>query len=1484
MKKTCVTVALLSLVLFAANSAFAQTGASQFSGRVQDPTKALIPGVTLTLTNTGTGVTATQLSNETGAYTFPGVSPGTYRLTAQFPGFKQSLVNDLEVGSNVQVRYDFTVEVGAVTTELQVSGLEIGRVLTEGATVGVVLPTDQLRALPMVSGNVLELLAVLPGYLESPFNPAFGAVGGLGLNTVNATIDGLSTNSPRNFAELFGKATLTTTIINPDLVSEIRLILAPVDAELGHGNSQVQIHTRSGTNTYRGSIVWNVQNSAFSANTWDNNNNIANGRWAPTPLPWTNRHQITASYGGPIVKNKTFFFALYDHQSVRNRDLVTSSVLTDTARQGIFRYWSGWNSGNALVNVPQPPFIQFNPTWPGVDFDGNPRRPDKNTDGSNYTGGLYCFSVFGNVKVDGSPFTQADCQGGTAVLRGSAWDTRRTTVDPTGYIRKVIDLMPRANFFASGGDGLNFASNRYVRGRKGSDSANAAVGVVNSLIDQGNRKQLNLKIDENITDRHRVSVGWQYQMEDSADNIAAWESGLSGTIKRRPQILTVNSTSTLSPSLLNEARFGMNRGMEQSAPAWNHPTNEKIREAATNLLPTGGTAPNGYVYRVRFEPVFSGYLGSIGGATDSWSVSPFWNFADTVSWSHGKHFFRFGGETRLTRTKWYTSGAWPTAFNGLVGTAPDYLTNPTVYSNELPGSGTLLNTRNNMAGLIYFLNGSISSVTHPYWIDGGSDIANGVWEDTSTQGNLYRSTYSTEWSFFLKDDFKLTRNFTLNVGLRYDYFGSPYLGNGFTSATKDGGAGVYGVGRPRNGDLLSNWLTPGNLYLSGYGSNLALNGLAPLTCSNTAAIQPNLPAYAKPNCDPALMSTLEFVGPKTSNPDKTLVPNEGAFGPAIGFAWHLPWFGEGMTSLRGGWQRTRGTAGAKAVFGFDGADATTGTLASHLNDANIVAITATRALNLTDLSILVPSAPARVTPGSPLILPIAGRTRNLVGYDPDFVNQYTNNFTLSVTRTLTRNLSLDTRYVGTFGRMLLGLINLNTLNVFHNKELFDALERTRAGQDDPLFDQLLQGLNLNSTGTGPTSGPALGYAAIGTTPATGLAAGRLQRGSAHLRRAQAANLANGNYVAVVNFLLGLTASTPGFQTAATLPAGVSQSQRVIRNGCDRMANGLTGGIAPSGGTVIPARCFPEDYFNANPQLISGSMFENYGRSNAHLFQSTLTLRPTQGMSFSGTFTWEKIMALPGTYTDPSNRELDYQTWQQDSPMGFRASGAFELPIGPNKLLMAGAHGWVARLLEKWQTSFIFNTYAGIFRPVSGNTMLYANGRPDVVGPWTNPKVNLHWDGNIGYAFGNPSPFVPFVDPQCGAVAATDSMGFNLRTSCTLSGLAAIVPAGTPGAFALADGSARFALPVLQQAKPGKQGTLGANTMSTFPVWLLSANASKSFRVSETVAAQLRIDATNVLNHPYPFDPSFSISGPNFGLVTTKGGTPRQFTAQLRLNF
>ena len=197
--------------------------------------------------------------------------------------------------------------------------------------------------------------------------------------------------------------------------------------------------------------------------------------------------------------------------------------------------------------------------------------------------------------------------------------------------------MPHANYFGTG-DGLNTAGFRWVRGTSGQGGANAAAGVSDFV----NRKQINIKIDQNFNSNHRVSGSWSYQRDDSADFVAAWPGGLNGETRRRPQVLTVTGTSTLSPTMLNEARFGL-RYQKTGRFIATESSNASIRTAAEEWFLNGGTnASNGTVYPVAFNPagVGNGFI-SIASQS-SGDTTPLYDWADTFSWSRGRHALKFG--------------------------------------------------------------------------------------------------------------------------------------------------------------------------------------------------------------------------------------------------------------------------------------------------------------------------------------------------------------------------------------------------------------------------------------------------------------------------------------------------------------------------------------------------------------------------------------------------------------------------------------------------------------------------------------------------------------------------------------------------------------------------------------------------------------------------------------------------------------------------
>jgi hypothetical protein len=1500
-------VLLLFLSLFIVTSSLhAQTANGQVGGLVQDVSKALVPGVTVTLKNNETGISTTQVTNESGAYSFLSVPPGTYSVSGSLPGFKTAVTNNVVIGVAAQVRLNITLEVGALDAKVEVS-VTADQILTESAaSVGDVLTSKRALDLPLVGNDILDLVKILPGYRLSPGSVPGVIVtdtfAGQGLDTVNVTRDGLSVTSGRYSPTTYGLS--TTTNINPELVGEIRLILSPVDAELGRGNSQIQISTRSGTNRYTGSAVWQVQNTALNANTWANNKNVTNGVWSPTQPDWRNNHDVTLTYGGPVIRNKTFFFVAWEQQTSRTRQLVTANVWSDAARNGIFRYWEKWNplNGNPSGEPATYPQTAASAQRPSVDFSGNPLRPTNNPDGTAYTGKLVCFSVFNTVKVDGTPFTPADCPGGTISTNTTSWDPLRLTPDSTGYIAKVMKAMPKANYYLAG-DGLNTAGFRWVRPAKGDGNGANANNATVGIADYVNRKQINIKIDQNFGAKHRVSGNYSYQSDFSDAFMANWPGGINGENRRTPQVLTISGTSTLSSTMLNEARFGFRReDTGQYIPLTS--ADNAVRDAAAQWYHTGGTnSENNKAYPVAYNLTSGVANGALSIASQNLgNKSPLYNFADTFSWAHSRHSFKFGGEIRLTLSTARNSvggSVLPTLTSGAATGTTSPLSTASNFTSQL--TDFLATGRTNASNLLYFMNGSVASASQLRWIDDSSDVTKAHWEDTTTVGQKFRQQRANEWSVFWKDDWKLTNNLTVNLGLRYDFYQSPYIGSGFTTTAVGQGIGLFANSYDGKA-AFDNWLLPGSTYLTGYGNAAGITSTNALQCSLGVQQSTRLPVST---CDPNKLTTIEFVGPNTPNPSKHVQPQDGNnFGPAIGFAWQVPWFGAGKTTIRGGYQVTyngsnRDLVASEAILG--GAPGATLSSTTNTADPDIAAILATRALNLQDIPTLVPVRPT-INPGQ--TLPVYGRyTGGFEGYDPNYRTPYTQNLTLQVTRSVARNMTLDARYVGTLGRKMETTLNINTPAIFSNKELMDALDLTRAGGNSPLFDQMFAGLNVSGQTTG-------GYGAVGTCVAgapagasglgkEGCAANQvMQHGSAHLRRSASFTtpLANGNYFNVINALANLnTVTGTGLQP---LPTGFTGANaRVLRNGCDRIANNLYNPAAAASATNIPTRCFPEDYFYANPQFGTANpvYHANMAHNNFHSMQLQYTLRPTQGTSFQSTYTWQKNLTDRfDTYVDPRNRAADYSLDYTSIAQEFRTNGTFEIPVGPNRLVFGNSSGWFARAIERWQTSIIYSWSGGPPRDAYANQFLYAatgsspqpRPLPSIVGPWKALKTDFKWNGpsnNSGTIFGYPSPFVTFRDPQCANIPTADSMGFNLQTSCVLNGLAAVAPAGTPGAVLQAD-NVTYAVPVLVNPMPGNRGNLRPRALRGIGRWTLDGNIGKTFRINESKSVQIRFDATNILNHPLPADPQFSMQSADFGRVTGDKTNSRRFQGQLRLSF
>src|SRR5882672_11428102 len=490
-KKGAAAVTLIFLVLSAL--AFAQTSNATLGGTISDASGALIPGVTITATNTGTGIVTTVLSNEAGAYQFASLQTGTYNVTAELPGFQPQTRSAVALGVSQQVRINFTLQVGAVAQAVEVSIAADTLIATTSSSVGTVLPEYKVRDLPLGTRNVLDLVNTTAGVQGSNF------AGGR-LTQLNTTRDGIPVSDGR-----YDIGAATSTYVSPDLVDEVRIIVAPADAEMGRGSGQIAMSTRSGTNELHGSVFWVNRNPALNANSWNNN-------FQGVGKDYYNGNQFGGRVGGPVIKNKTFFFFLFDGQRYLTKSQFTGAVLTQQARQGIFRFFPGVQNGNVLSNAPT------------VDRNGTPVKP------AGATGDLTSFNVFGR-DVSGT-FTP--------------WDPNRTGFDTSGWMRRLIDRMPLPNDFTTCGpsgifttgpgncDGLNVAGFRWLRRIEGQDTPN---GDGNDT----DRNQYNVRIDHNFNSNHKASFSgtWERDWAQTAQaGITNWPDGFNGQIRRAPRVIT----------------------------------------------------------------------------------------------------------------------------------------------------------------------------------------------------------------------------------------------------------------------------------------------------------------------------------------------------------------------------------------------------------------------------------------------------------------------------------------------------------------------------------------------------------------------------------------------------------------------------------------------------------------------------------------------------------------------------------------------------------------------------------------------------------------------------------------------------------------------------------------------------------------------------------------------------------------------------------
>ena len=692
----------LLVVLFTAVAAFSQTSTSEITGTVRDTSGAVVPGAVVTATNEATGINYRQATTQAGLFAFPALPAGTYTITAEKTGFRTSKKsgNLLVVGTPLTV--DLMLEVGQASETVTVASTAAA-LQTENATVGNVVNEQAIKELPLNGRNPLNLLVLEPGVVQR----SAGASGDSGIHVngsrdraFNVTIDGIEANEstvPNPLSNLYR--------MTPDNVQEYKVTTSNPTAEEGRNSgANISVATRSGSNDLHGTMFEFFRNTDLNANEF-----YANAQGVAKPQIKMN--QFGGQVGGPIIRNKTFFFVSVSHNVINTSQPIDQTfglplLYTPTARAGIFRYW---------VADPKTPFAS------------NGQIVTRNTPllVNPHTGAL-----LPGIRNCASS-TDANC---VASYNFAAGDPKGIGIDPT--IKKVFDSYPLPNNFSAAGDGLNTATYQWTP----------------PTLFRG--PNFMYRVDHTFNERNNLFVRFLHGHYDTLDGDPL--NGRPqvfpgfpplGEVFRTTRNLAISYRRVFSPRVVNEFTAGFSRFI---------------------FLFTQGEAnpsfPNNLPYS--FANVSLPYINT--PRTFRAVTTP--QFIDNLNIIRGSHILRVGANVRLyehndQRGQPGGINVTPSLQFSATTRPPTGFNTPTVASSTALGinstdNARLLGTINDVLGIPARLGqvflGDLHSNSYLPFLSGNKVT---LWNE---------GTRIKQYDFFAQDEWRITRNLVINYGLRWE--------------------------------------------------------------------------------------------------------------------------------------------------------------------------------------------------------------------------------------------------------------------------------------------------------------------------------------------------------------------------------------------------------------------------------------------------------------------------------------------------------------------------------------------------------------------------------------------------------------------------------------------------------------------------------------------------------------------------------------------
>jgi hypothetical protein len=680
-----------ALTLFWAVSGFAQSS-SLISGTVRDASASAIPRAAVTLTNEATGVVQKQNTTDAGVFAFPSIPVGTYRVRVEAPGFKVAVRSGNTVQVNTPLTVDLTLEVGAVSDSIEVSA-SAETLQTSNATLGNVIEQKAIVTLPLNGRNPLNLLMYEPGVVQRSGNTV--NVNGARSTAANVTIDGIEANESTN-----PNPTNNIFRLNPDNVQEFKVTTSNPTAEEGRNSgANVSIATRSGTNTFHGSVFEFFRNTELNAQEF-----YTNAQGGTKPLIQLNQYGFEV--GGPIRKNKTFFFGSWQGQQVNFADPVDKvfgsvNLYTQTALSGVYRYW---------VNNPASPL-----TIGGQRITQNSQLLVDPKTGALASGIRNCASP-----------SDLNCVASYNIF---ANDPSKIGLDKS--VKSVLGGYPAPNSF-NAGDGLNLGTYQW----------NTPVKV--------RGPQYLLRVDHTINDRNSVFLRWLGAEQNSLGGdplnsrpVVIPGYPARGEVFRPATNIALGFRSVISPRLVNELTLGFSRWQFLFTQGEANPLFPNTPRFTFNNSTVDYTA-NPRTYRAVNTPQIVENLNFLTGR----HVMRFG--ANIRSYQHNDQRGDVGGTSltpSISLSRATRSAAWLTT-SSVPGIAATDLTRLQGTVNDLLGIPS---------GLTQAFLGDVAHDTFLPFLSGAKSVT--LW----AQGQRLR-----QYNFFAQDEFKLRKNITLSYGLRWE--------------------------------------------------------------------------------------------------------------------------------------------------------------------------------------------------------------------------------------------------------------------------------------------------------------------------------------------------------------------------------------------------------------------------------------------------------------------------------------------------------------------------------------------------------------------------------------------------------------------------------------------------------------------------------------------------------------------------------------------